>query len=100
MKLIYTEQFYLSLLEILEFYDINGFSREKQSEIANAIIAKTALLVEHPYLGGIEEYLSHLNLSHRRLIEGYCKIIYRVSESHIYIVDVFDSRQDPIKMKG
>jgi plasmid stabilization system protein ParE len=100
MILKYTEQFYLSLEETLEFYDIQGVSREKQEEIVNAILAKTNLLVDNPHIGVVEEYLEHLNLGHRRIIEGYCKVIYRLSENYIYVTEVFDTRKDPNKMIG
>jgi plasmid stabilization system protein ParE len=52
-----------------------------------------------PYIGQQEEYLEHLGKDHRRLIEGNYKIIYRVQGEDIYITDIFDSRQDPSKMK-
>jgi toxin ParE1/3/4 len=58
------------------------------------------LLIENPYLGVVEEYLEHLILGHRRLIVGYCKVIYRISDNIIYITEIFDTRQDPTKMKG
>lgn len=54
----------------------------------------------NPYKGQLESYLEHLNLSHRRIIEGNYKIIYRVDSNTIFITDIFDSRQDPSKMKG
>ena len=44
--------------------------------------------------------LEDLGLGHRRLIESHYKIIYRVVGEYIYITDIFDSRQDPDKMKG
>ncbi len=100
MILKYTEQFYQSLEETLEFYDLQGISREKQNEIVDSILAKTTLLVDNPYIGVIEEYLEHLNLGHRRLIDGYCKVIYRISDNNIFITEIFDTRQDPNKMKG
>jgi hypothetical protein len=37
---------------------------------------------------------------HRRLVESHYKIIYRVVGEYIYVTDIFDSRQDPDKMKG
>jgi len=40
-----------------------------------------------------------LEYSPGRLIESHYKIIYRVTEEFIYITDIFDSRQDPDKMK-
>ena len=100
MILKYTTQFYLSLEEVLEFCEIQGVSRAKQEEIVESILAKTTLLVENPYLGVVEEYLEHLNLDHRRMIEGHCKIIYRISENYIYVTEVFDTRKDPNTMKG
>lgn len=45
-------------------------------------------------------FLEHLGLGHRRLIESHYKIIYRVVGEYIYVTDIFDSRQDPEKMKG
>ncbi|MGL1886340.1 MAG: hypothetical protein OCD76_07475 [Reichenbachiella sp.] len=47
-----------------------------------------------------EEYLKHLVKNHRRAIEGYFKIVYRVYGDVIYITDFFDARQDPSKMRG
>ena len=64
------------------------------------ILDKTDSLPENPWKGQQEEYLSHLGKGHRRIIEGHYKIIYRVEGQAIYITDIFDSRQDPDKMKG
>jgi mRNA-degrading endonuclease RelE of RelBE toxin-antitoxin system len=56
--------------------------------------------LKNPFIGQQEEYLAHLNKGHRRLIEGNYKIIYRVQDDVIYVTDIFDSRQDPAKMKS
>lgn len=49
-----------------------------------------------------EEYLSYLQKNHKRLICGNYKIIYYFNqdENIIYVTDVFDSRQNPVKEKG
>ena len=60
--------------------------------------ADTLLL--QPLQGQEEPLLEHLRLEHRRLVVSHYKIIYRVEEECIYITDIFDSRQDPDKMKG
>jgi toxin ParE1/3/4 len=73
---------------------------EKINEIRDRILAKADKLLDNPYLGQQEEYLDHLGKTHRRMIEGNYKIIYRVQGESIYITDIFDSRQDPSKMKG
>ena len=51
-------------------------------------------------MGQREEYLEHLGQSHRRIIEGNYKIIYRIDGDMIYVTDIFDTRQDPGKMKA
>ena len=48
----------------------------------------------------MEEYLRHLNLGHRRIVTDHYKIIYRIEDQVIYITDIFDTRQNPGKMKG
>ena len=99
MKLVYTEQSLNSLEETLNFI-APKVNYAKLIEIRNEILDAADTLLLHPLKGGKEPYLEHLELGHRRLIVGHYKIIYRVTNEEIYITDIFDSRQDPIKMKG
>jgi toxin ParE1/3/4 len=99
MKIQYTEQSLISLQESLEFIS-KEVSLEKLEEIRDQILDSTDILIKHPKLGKKEAYLEHLKLSHRRIIEGHYKIIYRIEKETIYITDIFDTRQDPVKMKG
>jgi toxin ParE1/3/4 len=99
MKLIYTEQALISLEETLEFI-AQKVSPEKTMVIRNQILDKADTLLKQPLIGQAEPSLQHLGLGHRRLIAGHCKIIYKVDREYIYITDIFDSRQDPEKMKG
>ena len=99
MKLVYTEQALISLEETLEFIALS-VSQEKLIEIRNRILDRADTLLKQPLIGQKEPFLDHLGLGHRRLIEGHCKIIYKVVSDCIYITDIFDSRQDPEKMKG
>ena len=99
MKLVYTEQALISLEEILEFIAPN-VSHEKLMDIRDRILNKADTLLLHPLQGQKEPFLEHLGLGHRRLVESHFKIIYRISGEHIYITDIFDSRQDADKMKG
>ena len=41
----------------------------------------------------------NLNSDHRRVIFKHFKIIYKVSGRNIHILQIFDSRQDPGKLK-
>jgi toxin ParE1/3/4 len=99
MKLVYTEQALQSLEEALEFI-APKVSYEKLIEIRDRILDTADTLLSQPLKGQSEPYLEHLQLGYRRLVEGHYKIIYRVIGEYIYITDIFDSRQDPDKMKG
>lgn len=99
MKLIYTKQSLFSLSEALEFI-APKVSHEKLIEIRDEILNAADGLISQPLQGAEEPLLEHLGLSHRRIVVGHYKIIYRISGSYIYITDIFDSRQDPKKMKG
>ncbi|MBE0640280.1 MAG: type II toxin-antitoxin system RelE/ParE family toxin [Bacteroidales bacterium] len=99
MKIIYTEQAISSLQEVLDFVAPN-VTKEKLIEIRDRILDAADTLLLHPYQGQTEPLLEHLGKSHRRLIIGHYKIIYRVYGEYIYITDIFDSRQDPDKMKS
>ncbi len=99
MKLVYTEQALNSFEDVLVFL-APKVQHEKLNEIRNRILNAADTLLQHPLKGQLEPNLKHLRLYHRRIIEGHYKIIYRVTKEYIYITDIFDSRQDPDKMKG
>ena len=99
MKLVYTEQALISLEELLEFI-ATKVSHEKLIEIRDQILDRADTLLLQPLKGQKEPFLEHLGLGHRRLVESHFKIIYRVVGEYIYVTDIFDSRQDPDKMKG
>jgi plasmid stabilization system protein ParE len=99
MKLVYTEQALISLEESLDLIAPN-VQYEKLIEIRDRILDQADTLLLQPLKGQQEPFLEHLNLGHRRLVVGNYKIIYRVDSENIYITDIFDSRQDPDKMKG
>jgi plasmid stabilization system protein ParE len=99
MKLIYTEQALISLEEALNFIALK-VSYNKLNEIKGNILDAADTLILQPLQGQEEPLLEHLGLEHRRLIVSHYKIIYRVIGECIYITDIFDSRQDPEKMKG
>lgn len=99
MKLLFTAQALTSLQECLDFFS-EDVSAEKINVIRDGILAKTDKLINNPWIGQQEEYLAHLNKNHRRVIEGNYKIIYRVEGEVIYITDIFDTRQDPSKMRA
>jgi toxin ParE1/3/4 len=68
-------------------------------KIRKSIFSATKPLIKQPLIGVIEENLIELKQTHRYLIVGNYKIVYRVIENNIFITDVFDCRQNPVKMK-
>jgi plasmid stabilization system protein ParE len=99
MKLFYTEQALFSLEEALDFI-APKVSHEKLLEIRDEILDGADTLLLHQFQGQEDPFLEHLGLGHRRIVVSHYKIIYRIIEEYIYITDIFDSRQDPDKMKG
>ena len=100
MKVFYTEQALQSLEEALDFLMEQETPTNQIMATRERILDKADSLANSPWKGQQEEYLVHLGKEHRRIIEGYYKIIYRLEEPTIYITDIFDTRQDPNKMKG
>ncbi|GGX36707.1 type II toxin-antitoxin system RelE/ParE family toxin [Aquimarina muelleri] len=83
-----------------EFY-YKSYGAEKTEEIIDIIFDRLELLespnVDLMKMGSIDEEFSHLKREYRKLVELHCKITYRVGKSKIYVVRIFDTRQDPIK---
>jgi toxin ParE1/3/4 len=75
-------------------------SNEKLRSIRKSIFDKADSLKDNPEMGQVEEYLEHLEEGHRRVIESHYKIIYLIAEDSIIVTDIFDTRQDPDKMKS
>ena len=66
--------------------------------IVEDILAVAVLLEQFPFGGQMEPWLEHKGLGHRRVVVGNFKVVYRVHQDEVRIVDVFDARQDPGKM--
>ena len=62
---------------------------------------KVEVLIKNPLIGEKEELLEDRKQNYRRLIVTNYKIIYSLNEKveTIKIVDIFDTRQNPIKLK-
>lgn len=92
-QVVWTKRSRTSLRKIWEFYAENDF------KIADKIIAEiisTAENIKFAEQFQVEEFLSR---NHRRAIVRHFKIIYIITEDTIQVLQVFDTRQDPKKMK-
>ena len=97
MKIIWSDFASQNLKEIFDYYKKNaGISIARK--IKSDIFLATKHLNKHPNSGQIELNLESLNEGHRYLVEGNYKIVYKKIAKGMLITDIFDTRQDPIKI--
>lgn len=86
-----------SLVAIYTYYrEVAGVHIARM--IKNEILAASKQLIKHPQSGQVEDLLKQLDEGHRYLVVRNHKIIYKQINEGILITDVFDTRQDPIKI--
>ena len=97
MKVIWSDFSSETLVGIYNYYkNVAGVAIAQK--IKSNIFRSTKQLIKHPISGQIEETLKHLGEEHRYVVEGNYKIVYKKVVEGILITDVFDTRQDPVKM--
>ncbi len=99
MRQVIWTNFAISELKNIFLYYRMVASDKVADKIRKSIFDSTRLLCKRPFTGAVEENLLDLKQEHRYLVVDNYKIIYRVTPSSIYITDIFDCRQDPLKMK-
>lgn len=98
MNIEWTFEAQKDLKNIFKFYSHN-FSNALAQKIKNEILNKVKTLEVGKHLGQEEVLLKHLNQKHRYLISNHNKIIYKIQNDCAYITHVFDTRQNPKKLK-
>lgn len=75
------------------------YGKAKAQQITDDIFKRIEILEDFRFreIGPLDEDFSHLKGEYRKLIENYVKITYRIGKTKIYIVRVFDTRQNPKK---
>ena len=98
MKLEWTLPAAQQLENIYHFYSQK--SVEVATNIYNDIVDEADILVEFPNIAPIEPWLTDCVYVYRSLVvRKLFKIIYRIADETIFIVAVFDCRQNPTRMK-
>ena len=97
---------YWTNLAKIEFKSIYVFLKRGANialakKIIQEITTEVKLLINQPYLGQIEQQLTGSSREFRSLIYSKYKIIYWINldKNQIEIWDVFDCRQEPLKIK-
>ena len=98
MRVVWSAWALRQLEEIHAWYRTEA-SPSVADRIASDILAATRLLEQFPFGGQVEPWLEHHRLGHRRVVVGNYKVVYRVHQDEVRIIDVFDARQDPGKMR-
>lgn len=99
MNIIWTAFAAETLKEIFNYY--KGIAGKNIAhKIKTNIFNATRQLKRQPDSGQIEISLEHLGEEHRYLLSGHHKIIYKKVKEGILITDVFDTRQDPVKINN
>lgn len=92
-EVVWTRKAQNSLKKIWNFY------AEKDLNVANRIVNEILSSTERiKYVNQfqVEEYLTK---RHRRIVVKHFKVIYTSTRRRVQVLDVFDTRQSPDKMK-
>ena len=96
-QIIWTNFAVAELKNIYLYYQLAG-SKKTADRNKKEIFLATKTLLKQPLIGPIEVNLLEFNQGHRCIMVGNYKIIYRAMEKCIFNTDVFDCRQDPMKL--
>ena len=101
MRIYWTDFSKAELQNIFHYYKEKASLRVAK-ELVLGIENKTKILTSYSEAGQIEELLSNRKQQFRYLVYKNYKIIYWVnnSENRVEISDVFDTRQNPVKLKN
>jgi len=96
IKIIWTKPAVYDLKNIYNFYSSKSYIAAKKliQKIKNK--PKTIQSSGFEKIGKIDD----INPKYRRLIVGYYKILYRIENNQIIIIRIFDSRQNPKKLRN
>jgi plasmid stabilization system protein ParE len=79
---------------------IAQYSKNRAQKIVERVFERITILESgFVRIGQVEELLQDTEFEYRYLVEDVYKIIYRLVESRVEIVKIFDVRQNPEKLK-
>ena len=100
MKIVWSKFAETQLDKIYKYYE-NKAGPKIAKKIIKGIISEPKKLIKAPLIGPKEELLLQREFVYRYLIYKNYKLIYSIDTKNrfIKIADVFDTRQNPIKIK-
>jgi len=100
LKIIWSEFAETQLDEIYKYYEKEASSRIAK-KVVKGIINEPKKLLKTPHIGQEEELLKQREIEYRYFVFKNYKLIYSIDTENgfIKIADVFDTRQNPPKLK-
>lgn len=90
-------------LQKIRVFNDNLYSISKSKEIIDDIFKELEILenptMDFTEIGVVDEEFTHLKYEYRKLVISHYKITYRKGKKAIYVVRIFDTRQNPSKNK-
>ena len=74
-------------------------SKKAAKKVVASILDREEQLKTQPTSGTVEKRLK-LKKEYRFLLQSHYKIIYREGKTNLYVIKVFDTRQNPDKLKS
>lgn len=98
---VYWTQLAENKLQAIFSYYVDKAGLKIARKVVNQIVDRTVKLKYQPYIGVREELLKNRSQEFRYLVSTNYKIIYYINleTKRIMIANVFDARQNPIKMQ-
>jgi toxin ParE1/3/4 len=98
LKVFWTETAIEQLENIFDYYKFKASVKTAQN-IVTRLVDRTIQLENQPLSGQIEDLLKKRKKEYRYIVEDNYKIIYWLDDNYIKIATVFDTRQNPEKLK-
>ena len=100
LNIIWSEFAETQLDEIYDYYEKKASTRVAKN-LVRGIINESKKLIKSPLIGQEEELLKQRETEYRYLVFKNYKLIYSVDNQNGYIkiADIFDTRQNPTKLK-
>ena len=97
MKILWSDFASETLKDIFQYHK-KVAGKNIAQKLKDNIFQSTKQLIKYPNSGQSEESLAELKEGHRYLVSKNYKIVYKKVKEGILISDIFDTRQDPVKI--
>lgn len=98
-KIIWSD-FALRQLKKIHSYYKKEASEKTAQKLTKTLVQTTIQLETNPLIGKKEPLLKNYDFEYRFLIKKHFKIIYRLDGNIVRVISIFDTRQNPKKIRN